>query len=67
MLLWLELRSEWVLFYWVSGDAEEYELEEGEWIPEDDYDIAQSSENVLDEGIVFVLILFINCLVFNTR
>ena len=50
------------LFGWASGDAESYELEEGEWIPEDDFDVTQASENITDEGTAFALLLIFNYL-----
>ncbi|PON96696.1 G-patch domain containing protein [Trema orientale] len=33
-----------------DANDDTYELEEGEWIPEDDYDVTQSSDNISDEG-----------------
>ncbi|KAF4351755.1 hypothetical protein F8388_008765 [Cannabis sativa] len=31
-------------------NVDDYELEEGEWIPEDDFDVTQSCENISNEG-----------------
>lgn len=43
-------------------NTDTYELEEGEWIPEDyhECDVTKSSENVADEGIAAVLKLIID-------
>ena len=54
------------LFGWAPGNADAYELEEGEWIPDDDFDATQSSEHVSDEGIAFFLLLAVDHLVSNT-
>lgn len=47
------------VFGWVPENTDMYELEEGEWIPEEHHDIAKPSENVSDEGIATGLKLFI--------
>lgn len=43
-------------------NTDTYELEEGEWIPEDyhEYDVTNSTENVADEGIAAALKLIID-------
>lgn len=52
-------------FVWLaSGDDETYELEEGEWIPDDPRDITYFSENISDEGSI-AGIFTIDCLVFK--
>lgn len=39
-----------ILVLSLSEDTDVYELEEGEWIPEDDFDADQSNEDSLDDG-----------------
>ena len=55
------------LFGRASGDAESSELEEGEWIPEDDFDVTQASENILDDGTAVALLLIFNYLILSRK
>lgn len=49
------------LLGWALGNNDMYELEEGEWIPEDHQGIPESSQGAADEGMVGVLIQIIEC------
>ncbi|XP_062116181.1 uncharacterized protein LOC133830264 isoform X2 [Humulus lupulus] len=39
-----------IIEFQADVNADDYELEEGEWIPEDDFDVTQLSENISNEG-----------------
>lgn len=38
----------------VAGENDTYELEEGEWIPDDDFGSANSSRSIIDEGAYYM-------------
>ena len=41
---------------WAPGNTDAYDLEEGEWFPEDYHGITETSENVSEEGILVLAI-----------
>lgn len=45
-------------------NTDTYELEEGEWIPEDHHYVTESSENVPEEGITAAVVLIRDELIF---
>lgn len=49
----------WCSFFCGAGRDETYELEEGEWIPEENHGFIGSTEAVPNEGLATVLLMLI--------